>query len=120
MLSENIGLSSTALHHRIQKLKKSGAIKRFTIQIDTKKSSRELTAFVSVVKHKKSSIEIANKLKTIPQVESCFSVTRDVSLQAKVRVGDTQELESILEKIQKLEGVERTFTNLIIEEHFDR
>lgn len=119
-ISEEVGLSATALHHRIKKLKKSGVIRRFTIQIDIRKSSRDLISFVSIVKNKNSTIEIAQKLKAIPQIESCHSVTGEVSLTVKIRFSDTVELQAILEKIHKISGVERTLTSLMIEEHFDR
>lgn len=118
-IGERVGLSTTALHHRIKNLKKS-IIKRFTILISDEYYEQQVSCFVRVIKLKKSSVEIAKKLKLIAGVESCYSVTGEESLLLKIRAKSTRDLQDILEMINKIEGVERSFTSLIIEEHFNK
>lgn len=119
-ISDEIGLSTTALHHRIKSLKKRKIIKKFTIAIAEDFYDSQISCFVKVLKFKKSSIEIAQKLKSIPEVESCYSVTGEESLLLKVRAKSAKDFQNILETINKIEGVERTVSNLIIEEHFNK
>ena len=72
------------------------------------------------MKSKKSSIKLSNKIRAISAVEFCYSVAGEESLLLKVRAKSTHELQGTLEAINKIEGVERTVTSLIIEEHFNK
>ena len=119
-MSEEVGLSTTALHHRIKNLKKRKVIKKFTISLSKDFHDSHVSCFVKVIKFKKSSIELAQKFKSIAEIESCYSVTGEESLFLKVRARSTKDFQSILEVINKIEGVERTISSLIIEEHFDK
>ena len=119
-IGEEVGLSTTALHHRIKSLKKNKIIKRFTISVSENFYESQISCFVKILKHKKSSIDIAQKLKAIPEVESCYSVTGEESLLLKVRAKSTKDFQNALEVINKVDGVERTVSSLIIEEHFNK
>lgn len=79
-----------------------------------------MLCFIRILKFKKSSVDLATRFKQIPEVEGCYSVTGEESLLLKVRVRNSTGLQEVLERLQKIEGVERTLTSLVIEEHFDR
>ena len=119
-LSEVVSLSTTALHHRIRKLKEDKIIERFSIVLNPAAFGSHMLCFIKVLKFKKSSIDLAAKFKQVPEVEGCYSVTGEESLLLKVRVANTSELQQVLERLQKFDGVERMLTSLVIEEHFDR
>lgn len=119
-IGAGVGLSTTALHHRIKRLTQKKVIKRFTVAISEEFYQTQISCFVKILKHKKSSIELAQKFKAINEIESCYSVAGEESLFLKVRAKSTQGLQSTLEAINKIEGVERTVTSLIIEEHFNK
>lgn len=119
-LSEVIGLSTTALHHRIRRLKKDKVIDRFSIVLNPKAIGEQLVCFIRVLKFKKSSVNLAAKFKQLTEIEGCYSVTGEESLLLKIRVKNTAELQKLLERLQAIEGVERTLTSVVIEEHFDR
>ena len=119
-MSEEIGLSVTALHHRIKNLKKKKVIKRFTIALAEDFYESQISCFVKIIKFKRSSIDLAQKLKSVTGVESCYSVTGEESLFLKVRAKSAKDFQNTLEVINRIEGVERTVSNLIIEEHFNK
>ena len=119
-MSAEVGLSVTALHHRIRNLKKRKVIKRFTIALAEDFYESQISCFVKIIKFKKSSIDLALKLKSVPGVESCYSVTGEESLLLKVRAKSAKDFQNTLEVINRIEGVERTVSNLIIEEHFNK
>jgi len=119
-IGASVGLSTTALHHRIKRLKKNKVIKRFTIALSEEFYEAQIGCFVKVFKFKKSSIELSQKLKAIYEVESCWSVAGEESLLLKIRTKSTKELQAVLEVIGKIEGIERTVTSLIVEEHFNK
>ena len=119
-MGEQVNLSTTALHHRIKSLKKKKVIKKFTIALSENFYDSHVSCFVKVIKFKKSSIDLAQKLKAIPEVESCYSVAGEESLLLKVRAKSAKDFQTVLELINKIEGIERTISNLIIEEHFNK
>lgn len=116
----NSRLSTTALHHRIKNLKKRKVIQRFTISLSEDVYEGYVSCFVKVIKSRKSSIELAQKLKTLNEVEACYSVAGEESLLLKVRSKSTKDFQTVLELINKIDGVERTISSLIIEEHFNK
>ena len=61
-IGEQVGLSTTALHHRIKNLKKRKVIQRFTITLSETIYEGYVSCFVKVIKSKRSSIELAQKL----------------------------------------------------------
>ena len=119
-IGEEVGLSTTALFHRIKNLKQKKIIKKFTIAISENFYESQVSCFVKILKHRKSSIDIAQKLKAIPEVESCYSVTGEESLLIKVRARSAKDFQQVLEVISKVDGVERTVSSLIIDEHFNK
>lgn len=119
-LSAAVGLSTTALHHRIRRLKKEKVIDRFSIVINPTAFGDYLLCFIRVLKSKKSSIDLAAKIKQLSEVEGCYSIAGEESILLKVRVHNTTDLQQVLERLQKIDGIDRTLTSLVIEEHFDR
>lgn len=115
-----VGLSTTALHHRIKNLKKKKVIQRYTITLSNHIFETYVTCFVKIIKSKKSSIDLAQKLKALAEIEACYSVAGEESLLLKVRSKSTKDFQSTLELINKIDGVERTISSLIIEEHFNK
>lgn len=119
-IGEQVGLSTTALHHRIKNLKKRKVIQRFTIALSEAVYEGYVSCFVKVIKTRKSSIELSQKFRSISEVEACYSVAGEESLLLKVRSKSTKDFHTVLEQINKIDGVERTISSLIIEEHFNK
>jgi Lrp/AsnC family leucine-responsive transcriptional regulator len=123
-ISKKTGIPITTAHKRIRKLKDSGVIKRYTIELDNKKMGLGLSAYVLVsVSLKQLKAErftqhdLAKKFHSMPNIEKVDIVTGGPDLLLQVRVKDVDELDRILlGEIQKIEGVSHTKTLVVIKE----
>jgi len=115
----------TTAHHRIKKLKDKGIIKRFTIELDPRKLSKQFAAIILVScdykqlrESKKDQHMLAKEISSLPEVEKVYIVTGGVDIVVRVRVRDVGEFDSfLLKRFQKIIGVDRTQSLIIIHEN---
>jgi DNA-binding Lrp family transcriptional regulator len=117
-------LPSTTIHNRIRSLKNNNIIKKFTITLDNSLIGRGFLAYVliSVDLHTlksrhKTQIDIIKELKRFYFVERADIVSGGTDMIALVRVKDVKEFDKVLlEKIQMIEGIEKTQSMIVIHE----
>jgi Lrp/AsnC family transcriptional regulator for asnA, asnC and gidA len=112
----------TTVHKRIQKLKASNIIKRYTIELDYDQLGKSLGAYILIqadlklLKQKhKTQIDIINELKKIDQVEKTDIVVGGSDIVAFLRAKDIKELDQVLlGKIHDIDGIVDTQTMIVI------
>jgi DNA-binding Lrp family transcriptional regulator len=117
-------LPPTTIHNRIRKLKESGVIRKYTVDVDHRKLGMRLAAYILVSadvkllkKQNKTQHDLAKEIGRFPFVERVDVVTGVTDLVALVRLRDVQELDRVLlKRIQLLDGVDKTTTMVIIHE----
>ena len=133
ILKENSSLSTykiskktlipvTTVNNRIKKLKKTGVIKKFTIEIDKNKLGYHLTAYVliniSLRELKEAGMnvrELVRIIKKYPNIESVDNVTGDFDIILKIHAVDINEVNDyVVNTLAELKGVEKTKTALIL------
>ena len=120
-LGQAVHLSPPAVFERVRKLEKSGTIIRYTVDIDPKRLDLSLCSFVQIrLLDSVTSEEVAELLKSYPQVEECHSTAGEDCLLAKVRTPDAATLNHLLLDFKKLPGVQRTLTTVVLTTHFER
>ena len=119
-LGEQVHLSPPAVHERVKKLERMGVIERYTIEIDANALGLALYAFVRIHISQASCEQVAKALKACPEVEECFSSAGEESMLVKVHTTTPVALETLLDHIRRLPGVERTQTSIILTKHFER
>jgi Lrp/AsnC family leucine-responsive transcriptional regulator len=115
-------LPATTIHHRIQKLRKEGIIRKFTIELDHSKLGRNFVVYVlvsanlQILKSKqKTQYDLAEELKRFYFTERVDIVSGGTDLVAVIRVRDVEEFDKVLlGKIQMLEGIEKTQSLIVI------
>ncbi|MEK0442838.1 MAG: hypothetical protein RL403_1816, partial [Bacteroidota bacterium] len=63
---------------------------------------------------------VIEKLKGISEVVSAYYTTGNYSIFAKIICRDTNHLRLVLDKIQKVDGIDRTETLIVLEESINR
>ncbi|MHA2227060.1 MAG: Lrp/AsnC family transcriptional regulator [Candidatus Hodarchaeales archaeon] len=122
-ISKETGIAQTTVHNRIKKLKNNDVIK-FTIDVDKKIIGKGLSAYIfCTISYRKptgeklSQIEVAKRVKSLPQVEEVSIVTGEIDLIVKVAVKDVDALNAfIIQKLRDIEGVEKTVTSVVLSE----
>ncbi|NIP40951.1 MAG: winged helix-turn-helix transcriptional regulator [Candidatus Aenigmarchaeota archaeon] len=118
-------LPITTVHHRIKRMKSLGVIKRFTIEVDSKKIGKPLAAYVLVridsrylKGFRRNQHDLVKDLRNLAFVERADIVTGTIDIVLLIRVKDVDELDKVIvEKLRDMKGVESTHTLVILNEN---
>ncbi len=119
-LGREVGLSAPAVHERVKRLRSSGAIRETVARIDGAAVGKPLLVFVHVVSQNWGYSRALAELTALPEVEEAHSCTGDASVILKVRLADTEALESFLRQILSFESVVATRTFVTLSTYVDR
>jgi len=113
-LGKATGLSTSAVHQRVKRLESRGLIKGYGATIDHERLGLPLTAFVSIRPIDPSQPDDSpDRLSTVPEIESCWSVAGEESYILKVRVPTPLALEDLLGRIRSAANVS-TRTTIVL------
>ena len=121
-VAKKVFVSGGTVHVRMKKLEEMGIVKGATLDIDYAKLGYDVQAFLGIYLQKSSLYdEVSSQLAAIPEIVSINYTTGAYSIFAKVICKDTQHLRTVLhDKIQKIDGIERTETFISLDESLNR
>ncbi|MCP9748119.1 Lrp/AsnC ligand binding domain-containing protein [Lacihabitans sp. CS3-21] len=121
-IGEKVFLSPGAVHTRVKKMESTGIITGSSISVDTKKLGWDIAAFLGIYLEKSEQYDdVADQLKMIPEIVSINYTTGNYSIFVKLMCRDTAHLRNVLhDKIQKVQGIQRTETFISLEESLSR
>ena len=119
-LGAQVNLSAPAVHERVKRLKKDGVIKAMTAKLDGEKLGRPLLSFVQVTANNIKKTDQVAILTKIPDIEEIHSVTGESRILLKVRTANALGLERVLEKINAIEGVTGTKSQVVLSTLLER
>lgn len=97
-LARKVGLSPSAVHRRVAKLREDGVIKADVSVLDPKALGFAMTFIVEVILEKVRVAEVAaikKRLKAAPEVQQIYNVTGDTDLLLIVLARDVEHFEQI-------------------------
>jgi len=115
-------VSSGTVHVRMNKLEKMGVVKGASLDLNLKALGYSVGSFLGVYLSRSSLYDkVAEQLKEIPEITSILYTTGNYSMFVRIHAKDTDHLKNILhDKVQKVNGIERTETFVILEETLNR
>lgn len=120
-IAKKVYVSSGTVHVRMRKLEDMGIVKSATLNIDFSKLGYDISAFLGIYLEKSSLYDtVIDRLKEISEVINAYYTTGNYSIFAKIICKDTNHLRTVLDKIQKVEGIDRTETLIVLEESINR
>jgi Lrp/AsnC family leucine-responsive transcriptional regulator len=113
-LGKTTGLSTSAVHQRVKRLESRGLITGYVATVDHEQLGLPLTAFISIRPIDPSQPDDSpERLRSVPELESCWSVAGDESYILKVRVATPAALEDLLARIRAAANVS-TRTTIVL------
>lgn len=121
-IGKKINVSGGTVHVRMKKMEQMGIVKGSQLVIDYTKLGWDISAFLGIYLEKSSLYaEVAEQLVRIPEVVNIHYTTGIYSIFARIVCRDTNHLREILhDKIQKVQGIQRTETFISLEESVNR
>ncbi|MBN8650351.1 MAG: Lrp/AsnC ligand binding domain-containing protein [Cytophagales bacterium] len=121
-VAKRVNVSQGTVHVRMNKMEDAGVLEKTTLKINYAKLGYDITAFIGIYLEKSALYEmVLAKLKSIPEITSIHYTTGNYSMFVRIHCRDTSHLKEVLhDKMQQVEGIERTETMISLEESLDR
>ena len=121
-VAKKVFVSQGTVHVRMNKMQEAGIVEKTTLKINYAKLGFDITAFIGIYLEKSALYDkVLEKLKQIPEVTNIHYTTGNYSMFVKIHCRDTNHLKEVLhDKMQQVEGIERTETMISLEESLDR
>jgi Lrp/AsnC family transcriptional regulator, regulator for asnA, asnC and gidA len=121
-VAKTIHVSGGTVHVRMNKMEEMGIVTGAVLSIDYNKLGYDISAFLGIYLDKSSYYdEVAEQLQSIPEVVEAHYTTGIYSIFAKLVCRDTAHLKAVLhDKIQKINGIQRTETFITLQESINR
>jgi len=115
-------VSGGTVHVRMNKLEEAGVVEKTTLKVNYAKLGFDITAFIGIYLQKSALYDqVLAALKDVPEITNIHYTTGNYSMFIKIHCKDTNHLKRVLhDKIQQVEGIERTETIISLEESLDR
>lgn len=106
----------------MRKLAEQGIVRGATLSLDYTLLGFDVKAFLGIFLQKSALYDsVVDKLKAIPEVLSIDYTTGGYSIFAKLVCRDTEHLREVLhDRLQHIEGIERTETFISLDQSIDR
>jgi Lrp/AsnC family transcriptional regulator for asnA, asnC and gidA len=121
-IGEKLFVAAGTVHARIKKLEKMGILEKSTYKINYKLTGYDIVCFIGIfLKSSDLYSGVISEIEKIKEVVNVHYTTGQYSMFVKIVCSDTNHLRQVLhDKLQKIEGIQRTETLLSLEESLDR
>lgn len=121
-VARKVNVSQGTVHVRMTKLEEAGIVEKTTLKLNYAKLGYDITAFIGIFLEKSALYDkVVAKLKEIQEITSIHYTTGNYSMFVKIHCRDTNHLKEVLhDKMQQVDGIERTETMISLEESLDR
>jgi Lrp/AsnC family transcriptional regulator, regulator for asnA, asnC and gidA len=121
-VAKKVNVSQGTVHVRMNKMEDAGILDKTTLRINYAKLGYDITAFIGIYLEKSALYDmVLAKLRSIPEITNIHYTTGNYSMFIKIHCRDTNHLKEVLhDKMQQVEGIERTETMISLEESLDR
>jgi Lrp/AsnC family transcriptional regulator, regulator for asnA, asnC and gidA len=121
-VAKKVNVSQGTVHVRMNKMEDAGILDKTTLRINYAKLGYDITAFIGIYLEKSALYDsVLSKLRSIPEITNIHYTTGNYSMFIKIHCRDTNHLKEVLhDKMQQVEGIERTETMISLEESLDR
>jgi Lrp/AsnC family transcriptional regulator, regulator for asnA, asnC and gidA len=121
-VAKKVNVSQGTVHVRMNKMEDAGILEKTTLRINYAKLGYDITAFIGIYLEKSALYDmVLSKLRSIPEITSIHYTTGNYSMFVKIHCRDTNHLKEVLhDKMQQVDGIERTETMISLEESLDR
>ena len=105
-IAESLGVTDGTIHQRVRKLKKSGVIKRFTIELNEEIIGNTSLAYILVTVNPGSIERVSKEMIKNPEVLEVHEVHTRGDLLTKIRASSDDEIRDIIvKKLRTIDGV---------------
>lgn len=116
-LAAEVSLSRSSVRDRIARMRKSGVIRRFTIETAPTSAAVQAICLVRLVRT--PDMKVVDALTADPQVARCHALSGEIDLLVEIVGQDTAAINVMRDRIAAMPGVDEVTTSLILARYKD-
>ncbi len=119
-LGRALGLSRSTVQDRIARLERQGVIAGYTVKLGGTAPRRGVSALVMISVNAKLADRVVHALRKMPELTRLHSISGQYDLCATVATETHDAMDSALDAIGRLSGVERTMSSILLSTKMER
>lgn len=119
-LARKLDLARSTVQERITRLERSRIITGYTIRSGEDFAERQIAAHVMISVDPKMAASVTADLKKMPEVRSLAAISGTFDMMAEVAAETTAKIDTILDAIGRLKGVQKTMSSIVLSVKFER
>lgn len=113
-LAAKLKLARSTVQDRLHRLERAGEIRGYTIRRADGRSARLIRAQAMLSVDPKLSDRIVADLKALPELKRLVTISGEFDLIAEIAAETTERLDTLLDHIGRLRGVQRTMSSIVL------
>jgi DNA-binding Lrp family transcriptional regulator len=113
-LAAELGLSRAAVYARLSRLEQDGVIQGYTVRLGTDYDRRLIRAQVMIKVQLKLAKATEDELAAIAELSALHAISGEYDLIALIEAETVAELNTLIDRIGALDGVERTTSSILL------
>lgn len=113
-IASNLGVSTSTVTARMEKLRKGQIIKSFTASIDYQRLGYDLTVITEIIVSKGRLLEMEREIAKIPGVLAVYDVTGQIDAIVISKCRNREELSRFTKALLTMPFVERTNSHVVL------
>ena len=119
-LARRLGVSRTTVQSRIERLEQRGIITGYGVRLSPDYEQGLVRAHVLLTVTPKLADKVVRSLQALPPVRTLHSVSGNFDMIVIVDAPSIKDLDTLLDQIGAMDGVERTSSSIILSTRIDR
>ena len=119
-LARDLGVSRTTIQSRIARLERAKAITGYTVKVSDSAERGMIRALVMITVAPKASAGVEAAVRRMADVRALHSVSGPFDMIAEAATPSIGDMDTLIDRIGALEGVERTTSSVILSTKIDR
>lgn len=119
-LARKLDLARSTVQERIARLERTSIISGYTIRSGEDFAERQIAAHVMISVDPKMAASVTADLKKMPEVRSLAAISGTFDMMAEVAAETTAKIDTILDAIGRLKGVQKTMSSIVLSVKFER
>jgi DNA-binding Lrp family transcriptional regulator len=119
-LARRLGVARSTVKARIARLEAEGVIAGYTVRLGQTPERPAITAHVLLEASAKRADALIRELRSLPAIRGLYAISGAFDYLAIVETPSTHDMDAILDRIGRIEGVAKTETHIALSVKFER
>ena len=119
-LAKRLNVARSTVHERIRRLERTGVISGYSVVLSRNPAEERVQALVLLAVQQQRSRSVVDRLRGYPEIKVCRAINGEFDMALSVETPRLEDLDTVLDEIAAMPGVERSKSSIVLARKFDR